>query len=174
MLLGTRHEFATARHQQTDGRCERAIQEAKAITRKYLDYAGKNWRRFLPLVEFAINSTPRRRLFGLTAFEVESGRTPVAPGWHIEQDVLRVMNKFDRDAIDAWRAAANDIRIIVQQELRNAQDVAEQSYDQGRRPLILETGDQVDLDRRRTQRQHRRNQTTETYAPLDRAVHRSR
>ncbi|TPX52843.1 hypothetical protein PhCBS80983_g06444, partial [Powellomyces hirtus] len=58
-LTGIKHEFATARHQQTDGRVERMIQVAKFVTRKYLDYSGSNWQQLAQM------TTPNQALVRL-------------------------------------------------------------------------------------------------------------
>src|SRR5687767_3348234 len=42
-LLHIDNELSTARHQQMDGKCERAIKTIKQMLRPYLTYAGTNW-----------------------------------------------------------------------------------------------------------------------------------
>ena len=69
---------------RSDGCTEQAIQSTKFLIRKYLDYARSNWRKFLLLVEFALNRTPRPHLNGLTPFEIENGQNPRPPGWIID------------------------------------------------------------------------------------------
>ena len=147
-LVGARHDFATARHQQTDGRTERAIQSTKFIIRKYLDYAGSNWREFLPLVEFALNSTPRPHLNGLTPFEIENGRNPCPPGWIIDPRQLAPLQQPDRAVILKWQKLAADVNRVVQQSLRDAQDAYEKHYNERRQSIAFKVGDEVDLNRK--------------------------
>ena len=56
-MLGTKLQFSTAFHPQTDGQSERTIQTLEDMLRACaLDFGGK-WDRHLPLVEFAYNNS---------------------------------------------------------------------------------------------------------------------
>ena len=55
--MGTKLNFSTAYHPQTDGQSERTIQTLEDMLRAcVLDMEG-DWERFLPLVEFAYNNS---------------------------------------------------------------------------------------------------------------------
>jgi len=55
--MGTKLNFSTAYHPQTDGQSERTIQTLEDMLRLcLLDFKG-NWIRYLPLVEFAYNNS---------------------------------------------------------------------------------------------------------------------
>ena len=54
--LGTRLNFSTTFHPQTDGQSERVIQVLEDMMRRYvIDYEG-SWDRHIPLVEFVYNN----------------------------------------------------------------------------------------------------------------------
>ena len=54
--MGTRLDFSTAFHPQTDGQSERTIQTLKDILRMCVMDLGDSWDNHLPLVEFAYNN----------------------------------------------------------------------------------------------------------------------
>ena len=55
--LGTRLNFSTTFHPQTDGQSERVIQVLEDMLRSYvIDYEG-SWDRHIPLVEFVYNNS---------------------------------------------------------------------------------------------------------------------
>ena len=49
--------FSTAYHPQTDGQTERVNQVIEDILRAYCSHEPKKWIQYLPLVEFAYNSS---------------------------------------------------------------------------------------------------------------------
>ncbi|GJS02333.1 putative reverse transcriptase domain-containing protein, partial [Tanacetum coccineum] len=54
--LGTRLDMSTTYHPETDGQSERTIQTLKDMLRACMLDFGKNWDRYLPLVEFSYNN----------------------------------------------------------------------------------------------------------------------
>jgi transposase InsO family protein len=54
--LGVQTNFATPRHQQTNGQAEIQVRIVKKVLRKYADYDATNWSRLLHLVEFSLNN----------------------------------------------------------------------------------------------------------------------
>ncbi|XP_043811986.1 uncharacterized protein LOC122723547, partial [Manihot esculenta] len=77
--MGTRLDFSTAFHPQTDGQSERTIQTIEDMLRMcVLDFGG-SWRQHLPLVEFAYNNSHHASI-GMAPYEALYGRkcrTPV-------------------------------------------------------------------------------------------------
>ena len=77
--LGTRLNFSTAFHPQTDGQSERVIQILEDMIRScVIDYEG-SWDRHIPLVEFVYNNSFQSSI-GMTPYEELYGRkcrTPV-------------------------------------------------------------------------------------------------
>ena len=57
LAFGTRLNFSTAFHPQTDGQSERVIQVLEDMLQGYvLDFSG-SWDRYIPLMEFAYNNS---------------------------------------------------------------------------------------------------------------------
>jgi hypothetical protein len=54
--LEVQTNFATPRHQQTNGQAEIQVRIVKKVLRKYADYDATNWSRLLHLVEFSLNN----------------------------------------------------------------------------------------------------------------------
>ena len=55
--LGTKLDFSTAFHPQTDGQSERTIQTLEDMLRMCVMDFGGSWEKYLPLVEFAYNNS---------------------------------------------------------------------------------------------------------------------
>ena len=71
--LGSKLQFSTAFHPQTDGQSERTIQTLEDMLRACaLDFGGK-WDRHLPLVEFTYNNSYQATI-GLPPYEALYGR----------------------------------------------------------------------------------------------------
>jgi hypothetical protein len=76
--MGTKLNFSTAYHPQTDGQSERTIQTLEDMLRLcVLDFKG-NWIRYLPLVEFAYNNNFQATI-GMAPFEALYGRKCRSP-----------------------------------------------------------------------------------------------
>ena len=76
-LLGTKLPMSTAAHPQTDGQTERVNRVLEDVLRSYAT-SFSSWSSFLPLVEFALNSSVHAS-HGLTPFYVNYGRHPRIP-----------------------------------------------------------------------------------------------
>ena len=71
--FGTRLNFSTAFHPQTDGQSERVIQVLEDMLRGYvLDFSG-SWDRYIPLMEFAYNNSYQSSI-GMAPYEALYGR----------------------------------------------------------------------------------------------------
>ena len=71
--LGTRLNFSTAFHPQTDGQSERVIQILEDMLRScVIDYEG-SWDRRIPLVEFVYNNSLQSSI-GMVPYEALYGR----------------------------------------------------------------------------------------------------
>ena len=55
--LGTRLNFSTAYHPQTDGQTERVNQVLEDMLRACVISFGKGWEKYLPLTEFSYNNS---------------------------------------------------------------------------------------------------------------------
>jgi len=76
--MGTKLNFSTAYHPQTDGQSERTIQTLEDMLRLcVLDFKG-SWIRYLPLVEFAYNNSFQATI-GMAPYEALYGRKCRSP-----------------------------------------------------------------------------------------------
>ncbi|KAJ3143848.1 hypothetical protein HDU89_001714, partial [Geranomyces variabilis] len=60
---------------------------------------------------------------------------------------MSTLHQPDQAAIEKWQEAMRNIHLMVQQELRDAQDCKERTYNHGRIAVKFEAGDHVDLFR---------------------------
>ena len=71
--MGTRLNFSTAYHPQTDGQTERVNQVLEDMLRACVISFGKGWEKYLPLAEFSYNNSYQASL-QMAPFEVLYGR----------------------------------------------------------------------------------------------------
>ena len=76
--LGTKLHMSTPDHPQTDGQTERANRTVETMLRAYVNAELTNWRRYLPAVEFAINSAVQSST-GFSPFYLNYGEDPMTP-----------------------------------------------------------------------------------------------
>nr|CAH66097.1 OSIGBa0114I04.4 [Oryza sativa] len=135
--LGTRLNFSTAYHPQTDGQMERLNQILEDMLRAcVLDFGG-SWDKNLPYAEFSYNNSyqaslqmsPNEALYGRKC------RTPLLWDQTGERQVFRT---------DILREAEEKVKII-QERLRVAQSRQKSYADNRRRDLVFEEGDYVYL-----------------------------
>ena len=76
--MGTKLNFSTAFHPQTDGQSERTIQILEDMLRGcMLDFKG-SWEEYLPLAEFAYNNSFQSTI-GMAPYEALYGRKCRSP-----------------------------------------------------------------------------------------------
>nr|ABF95989.1 retrotransposon protein, putative, Ty3-gypsy subclass, expressed [Oryza sativa Japonica Group] len=135
--LGTRLNFSTAYHPQTDGQTERVNQILEDMLRAcVLDFGG-SWDKNLPYAEFSYNNSyqaslqmsPNEALYGRKC------RTPLLWDQTGERQVF---------GTDILREAEEKVKII-QERLRVAQSRQKSYADNRRRDLVFEEGDYVYL-----------------------------
>jgi hypothetical protein len=143
-IMNVKHEFATARHQQTDGKCERMIRTFKNILKPYLNYSGTNWIGLLPLLEFNINNS--RNSTGYTPFEIDGVRIPSEPGAPVSPEYLRVMRPVDRKDILELQEAIEYIGTLVRHRLEENQISQAKYYDRNKEAIRFQEGDTVMLN----------------------------
>ena len=135
--LGTKLQFSTAFHPQTDGQSERTIQILEDMLRACaLDFGGK-WDDHLYLVEFAYNNSYQATI-QMAPFEALYGRKCTSP-LHWDEVGERVLL-----GPDLVQHAVDKIQ-LVKQRMKAAQDRYKSYADQRRRPLEFEVGDHVFL-----------------------------
>jgi hypothetical protein len=135
--MGTRLNFSTAYHPQTDGQSERTIQILKDMLRLcVLDFKG-NWINFLPLVEFAYNNNFQATI-GMAPYEALYGRKCRSPLYWDEVGEKQLLGlEIVQDTKD--RIA------LIRKRMLTAQSRQKSYVDQHRRKLEFKVGDQVFL-----------------------------
>nr|CAE02081.2 OSJNBa0074B10.9 [Oryza sativa Japonica Group] len=135
--LGTRLNFSTAYHPQTDGQTERVNQILEDMLRAcVLDFGG-SWDKNLPYAEFSYNNSYQASL-QMAPYEALYGRkcrTPLLWDQTGERQVF---------GTDILRQAEEKVKII-QERLRVAQSCQKSYADNRRRDLAFEEGDYVYL-----------------------------
>ena len=81
--MGTKLDFSTAFHPQTDGQSERTIQTLEDMLRMCVMDFGGGWEKYLPLVEFAYNNSYHSTI-GMAPYEALYGRKYRSPSCWME------------------------------------------------------------------------------------------
>ena len=89
--LGTKLNFSSAYHPQTDGQSEIANLTILDLLKTYVDGVDQRgqWEKYLPLVEYAYNNTIHSST-GKTPFEIVEGRPKVPPILRMKGDIFAV------------------------------------------------------------------------------------
>ena len=135
--LGTRLNFSTTFHPQTDGQSERVIQVLEDMLRGYsLDFPG-SWDRYISLIEFSYNNNYQSSI-GMAPYEALDGRK-------CRTHVCRTeLNKHKVIGPNIVRETEEKVRII-QQRLKAASDRQKSYADLKRKDIEYEVGDKVFL-----------------------------
>lgn len=139
--LGVSLLMSTANHPQTDGQTERMNHTIADMLRCLVCFDQSNWDELLPLVEFAYNNSVNSST-GETPFFVDTGRHPRLP-----QDLLteQPLDTPNESANDFAERMAN-ITQLTRDTLQYVQDRQAKYYNEGRRNLLFNPGDQVLVD----------------------------
>ncbi|KAK5819359.1 hypothetical protein PVK06_024350 [Gossypium arboreum] len=103
--LGTRLNFSTAFHPQTDGQSERVIQILEDMLRCCILEFGDSWERYLPLAEFAYNNSYQSSI-KMTPFEALYSRKCKTPLCWSELSESKIVG------VDLIRETEEKVRII--------------------------------------------------------------
>jgi hypothetical protein len=135
--MGTRLNFSTAYHPQTDGQSERTIRILEDMLRLcVLDFKG-NWINFLPLVEFAYNNSFQATI-GMAPYEGLYGRKCRSPLYWDEVGEKQLLGpEIVQDTKDKIA--------LIRKRMLTAQSRQKSYADQHRRKLEFKVGDQVFL-----------------------------
>ncbi|GJP29585.1 hypothetical protein CLOM_g17670 [Closterium sp. NIES-68] len=136
--FGTKLQFSSAYHPQTDGQTKRVNQTMEQLIRTTCTDP-QTWEKSLPLLEFAYNNAPSATTHQ-SPFFLNYGQDPVVPSTpNIETPVPR-SQRFAEDILAAREKAAEAIR--------KANLVASQQADRHRRDITYKVEDLVLLDTR--------------------------
>jgi hypothetical protein len=135
--MGTKLNFSSAYHPQTDGQTERTNQVLEDMLRAYALKHGGSWDKSLPYAEFSYNNS-YQAILKMSPFEALYGRKCRTP---LYWDQTGERQFFGHEVI---QEAEEQVRII-REKLRVAQ-TRQKSYDDNRRrPLEFEEGDHIYL-----------------------------
>ena len=135
--LGTKLNFSTAYHPQTDGQSERVIQILEDMLRAcVLDWSGK-WEKYVRLAEFAYNNSYQASI-GMAPYEALYGRRCRSP---VHWDEVGERKLLGPELVQQIAEAVDKIR----QRLKTAQSRQKSYADRRRRDLEFEIGDYVFL-----------------------------
>jgi hypothetical protein len=135
--MGTKLNFSTAYHPQTDGQSERTIRILEDMLRLcVLDFKG-NWIQFLHLVEFAYNNSFQATI-GMAPYEALYGRKCRSPLYWDEVGERQLLGpEIVQDTKDKIA--------LIRKRMLTAQSRQKSYADRHRRNLEFEIGDQVFL-----------------------------
>ncbi|EOY08454.1 DNA/RNA polymerases superfamily protein [Theobroma cacao] len=135
--LGTKLDFSTAFHPQTDGQSERTIQTLEDMLRACVIDLGVRWEQYLPLVEFAYNNSFQTSI-QMAPFEALYGRRCRSPiGW-LEVGERKLLGpELVQDATEKTH--------MIRQTMLTAQSRQKSYADNRRRDLEFQVGDHVFL-----------------------------
>jgi hypothetical protein len=139
--LHVKLRMSTAYHPQSDGATERANQSVQQMLRGYVGARQDTWVEFLPLVEFAYNSTVHTSTCA-SPFLVAQGYEPRSPLDVSLGDILGRANVRD---VQSRLALHKEIIEGARALLHDVQDRMVRVADAKRRELKFEVGDEVAL-----------------------------
>ncbi|MCO5559106.1 hypothetical protein L7F22_012698 [Adiantum nelumboides] len=133
--LGTKLNFSSVYHPQTDGQSEIANSIVLDLLKAYvMEVDQRNqWEKYLPLVEYAYNNTVHTST-GKTPFEVIEGRSKVPP-------ILKMHGKIF--AADEYSRDLRDSFAKIKEAISIAQQKHKATTDKHRRPMHFSTNDWV-------------------------------
>ncbi|KAA3460467.1 DNA/RNA polymerases superfamily protein [Gossypium australe] len=135
--LGTRLDFNTAFHPQSDGQSERVIQVLEDMLRGcVIDFRG-SWEEYLPLAEFAYNNSYQASI-RMTPYEALYGRKCRTPTCWTE------LKK--RQVLGLELVAESEEKVsVIRARLKEASDRQKSYADLKRKEIEFDVGDQVFL-----------------------------
>ncbi|XP_057790989.1 uncharacterized protein LOC131008107 [Salvia miltiorrhiza] len=135
--LGTKLNFSTAYHPQTDGQSERTIQTLEDMIRTVILDRGAQWEQILPLVEFAYNNSYQATI-NMAPYEALYGKKCRSPLYWDEVGERKVLGP---EAVDEMITIIRQIR----QRIKEAQDRQKTYADTRRTEIQFAVGDKVFL-----------------------------
>ena len=135
--LGTQLNLSSAYHPETDGQTERVNQVIEDMLRSYCNQQPNLWIKYLPLVEFAYNSSHHRSL-GMSPFKALYGQDCLIPLRMADPSLIVPMAKSTLEDVDCQIQ-------IIRENLKRASDRQKSYADQKRTPRSFEKGDKVFL-----------------------------
>ena len=156
-LLGTRRRLSTAYHPQTDGQTERQNQTLEYYLRHYVNWQQDDWARWLPLAQFAYNTTKHTAL-NMSPAEALCGARPA-----LRTSVNEQTQQVHVDAENRVKGIEK-MRRGLDQRLKQSKETMKRAYDRKHQEMTFRIGDWVALsnkhlgtDRPSTKLDHKRD-----------------
>jgi transposase InsO family protein len=135
--MGTKLDFSSAYHPQTDGQIERVNQIIQDMLRAYVLTYGKEWEQSLPYAEFSYNNSYQASL-GMSPFEALYGRKCRTP--------LMWSEVGERALVGPALIKEAEERVAeIREKLKAAQSQQKSYSDKKRREISFNPGDYVYL-----------------------------
>ncbi|MCO5556472.1 hypothetical protein L7F22_010021 [Adiantum nelumboides] len=131
--IGTRLQFSSSFHPQTDGQSEIANSVVLDLLKSYISDQKTQWKRYLPLVEFAYNNTIHSST-GKAPFEIVEGAMKVPPFLSAKDKIFEA-DEYTRDLDTAFAK--------VRETLQKSQERQKKATDRHRRDSKLKENDWV-------------------------------
>ncbi|MCO5577875.1 hypothetical protein L7F22_031710 [Adiantum nelumboides] len=131
--IGTRLQFSSSFHPQTDGQSEIANSMVLDLLKSYISDQKTQWERYLSLVEFAYNNTIHSST-RKAPFEIVEGAMKVPPFLSTKDKIFEA-NEYTRDLDTAFAK--------VRETLQKSQERQKEAPDCHRRDLKLKENDWV-------------------------------
>ena len=135
--LGTRLNFSTTFHPQTEGQSERLIQVLEDMLRGCVMEFSRSWDRYILLIKFSYNNTYQSSI-GMAPYEALYGRRCRTPMCWIELNEQKVIGP---DIVKGTKAKVQ----VIRQRLKAANDRQKSYADLKRKDIEYEVGDKVFL-----------------------------
>jgi hypothetical protein len=138
--MGIQQTLSTTDHPQTNGLQERMFKTFNQIMRCYVNVRQDDWELFLPIVEFNMNSTPKRKI-NKTPFQIDLGYQPTLTF------ASELMQNPETRSLPAEELADlfKEQDILVKEIIREAREYNQEYLDRKRRPEEFQVGDFVML-----------------------------
>lgn len=136
---GMKMAMSTTDHPQTVGQSEQVFAMLSVMLRAFCSVEQRSWVEFLPDLEFALNTHPRRSRNNFSSFEIWQGFRPLEAADLIHPALVAAVGEAAADRIANQQRAAS----LAKDCLAMAQDARAAVKDSHRRPISFAPGDQV-------------------------------
>ncbi|PHH58762.1 hypothetical protein CDD81_4662 [Ophiocordyceps australis] len=146
--LGIKQLLSTAYHPQTDGGPERVNQEAQAYLRAVISYDQKDWDRWIPAAQLALNSRTNSSI-GMSPFFANHGYHPPSPIAMAEVEGFTALKGSPEAIAQGFVDKLAKVTDLCHAMAASSAEKQENNANKNRRPAErFEVGDKVWLDLR--------------------------
>ncbi len=143
-ILGTQLKFSSSYHPQTQGVVERMNSVVEQTLRCLIHQMNetRDWKSFLPTVEFMINSLPNRST-GYSPFFLNYGYHPTTP-----VELIKGNEEIRNEIVSEFMGRMRSVWAKAKEQLHRSVQVQANYYDKRRRPMSYAPGTYVLLSTR--------------------------